>query len=63
MHAGLNLCIFLEIYAPEMTDGQVDGSLMVYLLPASSWTHFVVVCLNVHRCDHRIILLKRSLQV
>ena len=26
-HAGVNLCIFLEIYASETQDAQVDGSL------------------------------------
>lgn len=27
LHAGLNLCIFLEIYESEMRDVQVDGLL------------------------------------
>ena len=30
MHAGLNLCVFSEIYESEMRDMQVDGSLPFY---------------------------------
>ena len=30
MHAGLNVCIILEIYDPEMRNMQVDGSMKAF---------------------------------
>lgn len=54
-------CLQPVVYMPWIKQRQRRQQLTVFLLHASSQTHFVVVF--VHRYDHRTVQLKRSLQM